>query len=553
MNNCFFRFVKQLGWLAIVGGLIALAGCGGDGGGSDSPASVSTPAANSPPAVLGVSFTAPKSLTLATYSGSSTSPDRVVTNSAGDRIEFWTGLNSSGVIVPVQARLTLRASGDSYRVVYNSTTGVPERFINEKTGDFVVQAPADNALVVQVHRADGTFAGGYRVTQAGGRVSVAPIQGRAFFSGQLALQLNGGTRPASAVLIPAADTVAGTATELPRNVQTFLNGGTPVTLRTLPVNRLLDFLMSSAHAQQGSVQQFLSGVAQFVAGTGLAVGGYYAPTLLPALFSPLVAPIAVPIIAGGLVIAAGWNYSNGVEDIIGGGIRMVADTMNRFADGSTPADIASQQASLILSSGALTSASRTLNKVLGNATDTLSSLVSTANLVVPGLIPAVTTTVTGASVDASGVNVPMTGTVSSTGVVTASNSAGINTLNVNATVTGQGTANGNFSGYLGNGTSTGSTSELGKCQQITSSGGQGTFVRAHNLGATTGVSVFSYDAYRIPDQFTVSTGGATVFGTNKLVSGAASANVLLNGTGIVFVAVNAPNSGTQWEYQLSCP
>ena len=191
--------------------------------------------------------------------------------------------------------------------------------------------------------------------------------------------------------------------------------------------------------------------------------------------------------------------------------------------------------------------------MLGNATDTLSALLPTGNLVAPGLIPAVASAVSGTAVDASGVSVPMTGTVSSTGAVTARNSGGNTTLNVTATVNGQGQASGTFSGYLGNGTATGNTAALGKCQQITSSGGQGTFVRAHNLGATSGVSVFTYDAYSIPDQFTVSTGGTTVFGTNGLVSGSGRANVPLNGSGIVFVAVNAPQSGTAWEYQLSCP
>ena len=94
---------------------------------------------------------------------------------------------------------------------------------------------------------------------------------------------------------------------------------------------------------------------------------------------------------------------------------------------------------------------------------------------------------------------------------------------------------------------------LGGCQVQQNSGEQGTFVKAHNMNSSSGVSVFFYDAYGIPDQFTVSTFDGIVFGTPGLVSDSGTQNLNIPRNGILVVSVNAPLDDTAWEYNLSCP
>ncbi|MDE2083107.1 MAG: hypothetical protein KGI90_17310 [Burkholderiales bacterium] len=484
-------------------------------------------------------------------------PDAVVSNTHGDRVEYWSGIDSQGVIVPRQARLSLLA-GRSYRVHY-SAAGVPERIVDEASGDFVTQTFVDDSLIIQAHHANGQFVGGFKVTRANNRVSLAPIVGQAYFSGQLALDLNGGVRSASAVLVPASQIVVGQASELPAAYQTFLNGGTPVAAwmprhSQSPLERFVGIVFSTAHAQSTGGRQVASGIAQSATGAVLAVASYYAPAIASVTLGAATASIVGPVLAGGLFIAAGWNLANGVSDIVGGGIKLVSDTGDRFSDGVDPMDSLTQQAALIGRVGSLSNVVGAVVQAVGRATDVLSTLVSSAGLTPPGPAPmAPSTPVTGSAVDSSGSSLSLSGTVSSRGAFSAQGQSGVSQLGLDGTIDANGQATGSFVGYLGNGTATGGTSPFGQCQQITNSGGRGTFVRAHNLGLASGTTTFSYDAYSIPDQFTVSTNGQTAFGTPGLVSGRGGANIALNGSSIVFVAVNAPNTGTAWQYQLSCP
>ena len=111
---------------------------------------------------------------------------------------------------------------------------------------------------------------------------------------------------------------------------------------------------------------------------------------------------------------------------------------------------------------------------------------------------------------------------------------------------------GRFSSTSGSGTVTGSAQALGSCSVNQGSGGRGTFSFAHSVGFGAGAVTFYYDAYTIPDAFTVSTANGVKFTTGGLVSGSASISIPIDNEPTVFINVSAPRSGTLWEYNLGC-
>lgn len=497
-------------WLAAFS-LCVLSACGG--GGSDSESS-GTDSSQAPQA---------KVLTVKSYNPPAAgAPTKVISNDAGDRVEFWPATSlADGTPVPSQASYVPHGASKGVRIFYD-TNGVPIRSVNEQTGEFMTFTVADDALYLQGYDASGSFQEGLKVFQdaATGKVMYAPILGRPFFSGQLSLSLTGGLAPISAALIPDV-IVTGPASEIPANLQAFYEA-------------------QAASLSAASSGAMLSPKASATKGLGLAVVGLIG-------------------MVGGVWVAQPWLFLGGavvftvgVNELTGG---LISDFIKaNFANGGSPADVLTQQASLISSTGTFSAIAPALIQAAGAATDALTSFIDSGTLPVPNDLPVANSTpLTGSSVDTSGTTVGLTGSVSNTGTLTAQGSNGTNNLTINGTVSPQGQATGTFSGSSGSGTVIGNVSPLGVCQQITNSGGQGSFVQAHSLGKTTGVSVFTYNAFTVPDQFTVTTNGQTVFGTGGLVSGGGQAQIQLAGSAIVFVAVNAPQSGTAWTYELSCP
>jgi hypothetical protein len=101
------------------------------------------------------------------------------------------------------------------------------------------------------------------------------------------------------------------------------------------------------------------------------------------------------------------------------------------------------------------------------------------------------------------------------------------------------------------GSVTGQVIAIAQCEAVQQSGGQGTFTNAHFVGQGGGDSTFVYDAFDIRDAFTVKA-GTNGFSTGGLVSGTGTAMITVDESGFVFVSVSAPESGTEWEYSLSC-
>ena len=90
-----------------------------------------------------------------------------------------------------------------------------------------------------------------------------------------------------------------------------------------------------------------------------------------------------------------------------------------------------------------------------------------------------------------------------------------------------------------------------QCPAGQQSGGQGTFIQTFDIGPGTGTFDFTYSAFTIADKFTI-TGAAYynsgyVTGTNVVVP-----ITKINTGRYVIVQVNAPDSGTQWEYTVGC-
>jgi hypothetical protein len=107
------------------------------------------------------------------------------------------------------------------------------------------------------------------------------------------------------------------------------------------------------------------------------------------------------------------------------------------------------------------------------------------------------------------------------------------------------------------------------CSAGQSSGGQGEESFVVVLGSTAGTVTLDYDAYSVPDRFRVSYNGVTVIDTGLVGdsgnydgedvvtagpgSGSASFFKPADGPTFAVVTVNAPYSGTAWEFNLGCP
>jgi len=87
------------------------------------------------------------------------------------------------------------------------------------------------------------------------------------------------------------------------------------------------------------------------------------------------------------------------------------------------------------------------------------------------------------------------------------------------------------------------------------SGGYGTTVNQYSMPSNQGQVVFSYDAYTIPDSFSVQVqGGGQTFVNTGSVSGSGSISFCKpSGVTLITVTVIGSNQNTAWEYNIGCP
>jgi hypothetical protein len=461
------------------------------------------------------------STTVATYPISAILAQLRVVNPLGQSVEFWNVKNGDCQVAPEQA---LYSGKGKIRVFYDAKNGMPTRVQNELTGEFVLMNFTDISAEFQTFDKDGGFLGGYRISEKDGKYYSAKILGKAFFTGQMTLDLIGGANPASAVLLADSEVVIENPQELPANTQKFIQS-------------YVTQNVASVGAGKSSLPgAFLSVMGGVVYGAALGT--------------------AAPLVGTALIAAGVWNVAQGLQCVSGTSLNYVKDSFARFEKGEAPADFLQSQTDIIQQSANLPLSNFVdkAKRVVGDARELVNTKFNFANLLPAKALNVVKTSVSGVVVDAKGVIVPLKGFISEAGILTADGSSkdGANTLSLNAQINSAFNATGSFVGYM-NGSLTGTRSDLGGCQVQQNSGFQGTFVKAHNMNSSSGVSVFFYDAYSIPDQFTVSTFDGVVFGTPGLVSGSGTQNLNIPRNGILVVSVNAPQDGTEWKYNLSCP
>jgi len=167
--------------------------------------------------------------------------------------------------------------------------------------------------------------------------------------------------------------------------------------------------------------------------------------------------------------------------------------------------------------------------------------------------PLVNTDLTGQAAEQDGSIYQVDGSVSTDGEfnVSGTTSEGDKSIQIDGELN-DGKVTGEFSTDNNSGIVDGNEENIAECQTAQRSGGQGTFSNSHIVGSGTGEITFDYEAYDIPDAFTVSTKNGTIFTTDGLVSGSKTVSLPLDEEPIVFVSVTAPQDGTEWEYSIGC-
>ena len=90
------------------------------------------------------------------------------------------------------------------------------------------------------------------------------------------------------------------------------------------------------------------------------------------------------------------------------------------------------------------------------------------------------------------------------------------------------------------------------CDSQTNSGGAGTTVKVFKVPARAGIITFTYEAFSVPDAFTVEAGGVTYVNTGSISGGGSQSFCKPEGVVEVTVTVVGP-PGTAWTYTLGCP
>jgi subtilisin-like proprotein convertase family protein len=104
-------------------------------------------------------------------------------------------------------------------------------------------------------------------------------------------------------------------------------------------------------------------------------------------------------------------------------------------------------------------------------------------------------------------------------------------------------------------TPTPTASAFSACGTQALSGGYGTTVNRYSMPSNEGEIVFSYDAYTIPDSFSVQVegGGQTFINTGSVSGNDTISFCKPSGVTNITVTVVGTNEDTAWEYTISCP
>lgn len=515
----------------------ALVGCGGGGGAGSEPEPV-----------------VENSLTVISDQSTSSSDPNIVISGRNANIQAWADPYSDTL---KQSYYESSDKSVKVRVKYDSY-GQPTRIENEVTGGFIQVVPNGTDRVDYLHYdANGSYVSGYAVFLVGDKLYQARIIGKpAVSDGQISgvLADSSAANNGSYSVIAQNGASAGLADITEVDAQTYAMLG-----------KLLDAQLSlygrsSLTPVLSTLKDILPTAGIIVAGGAVAVGVITGAPIAGAYVAAGVTMMILGPIAGRVDQWVTNNFDAGdvsAQEAVDTGLEMLVDPAASLGDfwDNLKGRLGDSQEYV----------SSTVEDVKSSI-DNLTSLEDydgeTSSLEAAGSVPAdgpdfIDTPITGQAAFQDGSVYAVSGTVDVDGTITATGTAlnttaGSSTVTIDAVISND-QVTGQFNTSKGtSGTVDGSAKPLGECQASTGSGGEGAFTYSHYVGSGSGSVDFFYEAYGIPDAFTVSTSNGVKFATPGLVSGSQTVSVAMTGEQIVFVSVTAPNSGTAWEYSLGC-
>jgi hypothetical protein len=333
-----------------------------------------------------------------------------------------------------------------------------------------------------------------------------------------------------------------------------------VTLSPAVVAALLQGVATGQRAPDGksalaaSGSQIARGIAQAgVLGTVLVLGGLAAPALLGGTF--------LGYAVGAVMVGNGVRkWAEGIADIQDGAVRRLMDDGVDAASESSATEASvfdrlQRGARSLLDTGQV-AAGRVLDvaRSAAGGADRLAVQAGINTLpALSGALADVASSVRGALVDTGGRLFTGSGTLDKGGALTLNLATATGTrATIQAQRTGT-TLSGSYNVGGVSGSLSGTQGAVGSCNVSSRSGGAGTFSYSYNVGSGQGSFPFNYQMYSVPDQARIiDIAGRELYNTGGLVSGSSSVNVALRGESNVVVLINAPNSGTAWDFQIGC-
>jgi YD repeat-containing protein len=526
------RLVSRRKLLVCVLGSGALAACGGGGGSSGADEVGGEMAPESPP---------PDGLTITKFSSGSS---RI----AGQGSVQATSIVSAGALV----ESTVDAANDTHRIFYDAD-GRAQAIRMADGNTLHLSYPRSGRVDVVLADTAGVVQWGVALYERDGQLRVAPL-GSSLGSNQINATLSGPITGALTVNADPADPDAGIDTAragtLDASLVELLTAGAGTSTPQAFA------LRASALATPG--QQIVGGIVQ---------AGVLAPLLVNVglNFGVIVGGAA----AGGLLATAGgillvgagaYALASGLSDIRNGAVRaLMSESLDALGDDdATQASVLDRLFSAVESMAETGSAGaeRSLDTTertpaAGETTPLARGLASLP--AVSGALGNIATQVRGVLVDTTGRLFSGAGRLDADGALALGLDAADGTqMTLSAQRNGT-DVTGTYTSGATTGAVEGRSALIGQCNTSSSSGGAGTYSYAYNVGNGTGAFPFSYEMYSIPDQARiVDITGQELFNTGGLVSGGDSLTVLLAGQSNVVVLINAPNSGTRWDFTIGC-
>jgi len=467
--------------------------------------------------------------------------------------QFWTDSANN----PTQALYVYNPENVRVRTFFD-TQGNLTKIIDEVTGQYVVvQAKDNNRIDYLIYDKSNHYVGGYALFEKDGKHYFGEIAGTPVFSGQLTGQMQGKTGTGSFSLIAAETSDLKNIQEVDHKYDAFLNAlGTNGT-RGKRLSLQQGFLRVGAAAAVVGI--IVSSTPLIVAGVAVAgIAKYYDG--IANLWAPAVADLK-PEDEGGKIIkdfactALDWLSTNtnvckrSKRSSCGGDLASTFDGI-----------ISSDPASLADAKAAADDLKDIQTTPYSDYTGQTEPFLSSSDEPKPQDGPPTTSAnLIGQVADQDGNVYEVDGSISPDGDIDVSGSTADGNSSIvvdgkldNGNVSGTFTTTEKSKGEVNSGSLSGTEESIGACQTQQGSGGQGTFTYTHMVGSGTGKLVFSYDAYSIPDAFTIRTPKRTLFTTGGLVQYNKTIELNLTDEPIVFISVTAPNSGTSWTYSIGC-